>query len=674
MTQRAVLTGSVPDPANTDTGPGRRAGWVTAFRVTTAVPLVAGGVYALVAPGVLGPLGLVMVALLVLVVPVADTLSGRVALVGTAVLGWTPVLWFVPWPFGVDHGALLAAVAAATVAAWAVARPTRTAAKTRWRPVVHPVDAVPPVLGLLTTALLVRFLTTLTPRSALVQLLPGYDNVAHFSMFEMLRTHGATMDRVPSPDSSGWHYSNYPQGFHMVAATTAELAGWTVTSPTEELVVYARCVVLVVVATVVCLAAAVCSVPALRARPVLAALVAFVVVTAAVVGPGATAVPDGFAPFWFAAALVSTVVVLSLGVDPSRLPAVTLALGGAAVGIAYSWAPLLLLAGPAVLAALLRLLRGRGGLVPRRSLVVVAVVVVGTAAAVARVAVSLTRTVGLHRVVTANGGFNPPDPTLLLLVVVLAVVVCVVLTRIPVTGRSGSLLRGARGLGWVVVAGIGTTAVLVVDQLRTTGTVSYYFFKYVEAVELVLVTVVAVGVAALAASLAERGAIGRRRGAGRVARVSAVAGTLVAVPVLLSFGQLAPPATLASHEFGTSAAGPAATRSLTAQQILAAARMDPPGRPTVMLSTITPPRGDMTPALPQQWLLALTETWTNAAEERGNLMQHRVATTGAVAEMATRLLESYPDLVVLVPPVELDAIAAAVDDPALRGRVRAWVG
>lgn len=656
----AVLPGSVASGA---ASPSR------VLRALVAGAVAGAALGSLVGSGVLGPAGLLVLLALIVCAPVATSLSGRLALGGTAVLGWTPLLWWLPWRLDVNHGAVLVGLIGAGVVAWVAGQQDGRLARRRLRPRVRWIDAVAPALALGAAGAMGRWLSVSEPQAALSLLLRGYDNVGHFDMFAMLRTHGASAARLgPAPDGSGWAYADYPQGFHALAATMAGVAGRPVGSAAADLVTYAHAVAVVVVATTLCLAAALCAAPDLRRRPALAAGAAVVVTWTAVAGLGGGTVTDGFAPFWFATALVSTVLALCLGVRPRRLSAHAAAIGGALVGITWSWAPLLLLAVPALAVATgpLRTV----ALDPRRlgrvTLLAVGLVGLATVSVVGTVVMGLIRNVGVEHVVVAVGGISPPEPRRLVTVLVLALLISLTvsrrsLSRVPLRDRG--LLVAARLLGLVVIAGTGSAVALALQQLRATGTLAYYFMKYVTAVEVVLVTVLVLSVCALAAPWLDRPDARAR---------PAYVASVLALAVLMSLA-LSPrpirPALLSDEAPATGVRGTSVARAQLATQILGASELDVDNAVLVVHAP-----GVLTAAaLPETWRLAIRQEWSvTAADRAAELTGTPAATPAEVARQARLILRRDTSARVLVPPAVVEDVRAGLDGPAMELRVTSW--
>lgn len=631
--------------------------------------LVAAAVYGLLRLHVLpGGLNVLVFCAALCLLPTSDFLSRRIALAGTIVLGWTPLLWWFRWPFQVDHGALVAAVVLGALAASGCSRQQSPRQRRIW-PVVRPVDALPLVAGGAAALLLWRWFAVDTPARALALLLPGYDNVAHFSMFEAVARNNAMPDQVGlADDGTPWHYAHYPQGFHALAATLADVAGQDPTGGVQALPTFAHCVGGVVVATTVVLVAALCSLPPLRRRPLVALPAVGLVFSAYLLGPGGTTIADGFAPFWFASALVSIGVLLAVGSVRVVLPLNLAAIGGTLVGVAQSWAPLCLLLLPACAAVA----TPRG--LPRWrapvawwgwTALLTSMVLIG----VARPVLTLAQTVSVREVVSAAGGFSPPEPTRLLLVLALASMSAAgfPLVRRRLTGPAVSRPTGGRiqVLGLVVLVAVLSASCLLIAQIQSRGRPDYYFFKYVLGIEVVLVTLLAIQlVVAGRVVLDGVTSVMLQRAIGLTA--------LLAAPFVVSSSPYAPDL-LDPHRPGTADLRPPASVTALADHILSATREAGSRRGTEVFLAM-PPGGSPQAAYPESWLLALTGTWTVGADRRAAPLVTRVDDPHTAASVAARLLKKEPALVVLVPPVHLEAVRRELSPGRLASRVQTWRG
>ncbi len=105
-------------------------------------------------------------------------------------------------------------------------------------------------------------------REALVVLLPGVDNVAHFQIFTTMRAYGAILTRcLRRPEADRGRFTGYPAGFHSTVASAADLLDPGAGVGPDALALYTRSVAVVIVLGATVLAAAVASLPRLEDRP-----------------------------------------------------------------------------------------------------------------------------------------------------------------------------------------------------------------------------------------------------------------------------------------------------------------------------------------------------------------------------------------------------------------------
>jgi hypothetical protein len=671
---RAAVREVSADAAAVNRPPPRRS---TAARRAAAVLVgaaVGAGCYAVLSSGLLpGRLATCLPLLLVVLTPTAAALAPRVALNGILLLAWAPALWWVPLPWRPDQGALLVAGWVAALVAWSAATPVRT----RLLPVLGS-SAVLVAAATGVTVLAVRaWVFAGSAQGTLAMLLPGYDNSAHFDIFSMMLRQGAMLDSLSRPpDGSSWSLQYYPQGFHALAATFAQLSDPGVTRGPEALVVYAHSVGLLVVTGTAVVVAALCTLPGLRSRPLVAAPAVVAVCALFVWGPGHGSLVDGFANFWLAG--LAGACALVLAVDVRRTPVLRwLAVASALVVVANAWAPLLVVCGPASLAVLTT--GGRRSLPSdARGRVLGAVVVLAACVGGLRAAWMLARVAqqdAVHAVITAAGGITNPSPLPTLGLVPVSVVVFLgfaawLRTSAPEAacqelGTPVATARSAvRRLVLVTCAAVGSLAVLVVLQLRTLHAVSYYFFKYFVGCELVLAPVT-VAVAAMWVALALPTA--------RPGRSWLTASGLLCVVATQCWGsvgwQTLAGATPVWHDRTTEGARlPAAS---VARGVLDAASVDAreAERSEYFAIRASAASGSV---LPATWFHALDGGLTTGQQARFGAFMKPVTGVAQAGEVVERLLSQDPGVRVLVAPEYLDAVRGSLGDRALARRVTTW--
>ena len=633
-------------------GPPARRPTATARRLRGAATGLAAGVA--VAAGwatgaVRGPMALLVVVLVVLAVPTSRHLARRVLLAGCLIAGWLPLLWWVALPLGpLGRSGLLVSGLVGLTAGWAAAGTDPRARLRRVVPQVAVVDLLPPAAVAATAAVLLPWVRPAGPAPALGMLLGGYDHVAHFGMVHQIRATGVTVDGLPPGPQGPWHFATYPQAVHAVLATVEEiLVGPVLRDPGLEVVVFARANGLLVAALAGVLVAAPCALPALRRRPAVVLPAATAMVAVLVLGPGALALRDGFVNFALACVLVVAVAAIAVATPRVPSPLLLAALGGGVVAVAGSWALLLVLALPAAAVVLLPPHRARFR-APRGRWVACAAVVGLTVVGVARSGLVIARTPA-EDVLLTRGGITAPDPGTVLVAVLGCAALCLALTPAS-PGRPA--LRRARAL--VGVPAAGAVAALLVAWMQLAGgpSLTYYFFKLATGVAIVALALSAL-VGALLVARAHPGPAHRGSHPGRAGSRAAVA-VLLAVVALQVFGLAGPDLTrigLPPSAPGVvdlaAARGRAADPPPVAGDLLAAASRQAPGAGPVFFADV-PSTGAIDPRLAAQWYLALTDTWSEAANRTAgelDVVDHSIA---GAADSARRVLRARPDATVLV--------------------------
>lgn len=607
---------------------------------------VAAAVAAVRAVGVLdGHVALLVTFLLVLAVPSSRLGVRRLLLAAGCAAGVLPALWWWDLPLGPVGrvGVLLALLAGGLTGVLLWHGPRAVGARARllvpaWRPVDLAVAATAALAALACRGLL----AVRTGAEALAALLPAWDSSAHVDMVLMLRRAGAVVPSLPDPAvGEAWKFADYPQGYHAVVATTVELLGSaTPGANAAELVLLVRAQGFVLATVAVVLVAGLCALPAAPRRPGAVALGAAGVAGVVLLGPGAAAFASGFPNFVLGCAMTAAAVLLAVTVPRVLAPAPLIALGGLVVGIAHCWVPLLALALPAVALAAVPRHRGgwrtvwRGG--PRAR--VLGVVVALLTAAGVGVALATLRRLRASEVLVIPGGIEVPPAGLMLALVVAAVAV-------PLAARG----RRTPWLALVPAAGLVASAGVAALQLRGAGELSYYFWK------LVLGTVLVATVVLAAALVGHAGSVDavRPAGAARSARWRGAAAVALGCVALLQVHGVTGRST---GELRTTPAEVARAADLLHAADVATAT----GRTDVVYVRGA---GDLHPVSTQQWLLALTGTWTADADARAS----GLVVAGIPADVAGLALAGGAILV--VDAADLPALGLA-DAPA--DRVVSW--
>lgn len=640
-------------------------------RALVAAAVVAGALVLGRSSGVLvGVTGLLVAALLVLLVPTSRDLSRRVLLAGCLLLGWTPLLWWWPLPVaGAGRVTIVLAVVGGALAAW-VGAGARPAARARHLvPRLRAVDLLVPVAVGVAAVVLAPWLRAKSAVQTLGMLLSGYDNSAHFSMVHMIRRYGVTVDALGAPPGgSTWQFDSYPQGFHAVIATIIELVAGPVPGGIgAELTSYSRAVALFVLAVVALLVAGFCALPVLRGRPGRAAPVAAFVTAVLLFGPGAHAIQGGIGNFTQACVLVVAIPLVGVPLTRVWSPLPLAALGGAVVGVASSWVLLLALAAPALLVVLLPLRRRRWSAPPARIVasIVIALAVVGC---LVRIAVVLSR-VQAASPLTLTGGSVPLNLGLAVAAALGTVGACLLLRRAPGPDHPGSGRRArVVALAGVPVAGVLAAVALAVVQIRANGSISYYGFKFMIGLEIVLLLLLVVPVVHL---LGRRGVPApdvRSRVRGFVGSAA------VALALTQVFGLTGPDRTQLGLPPGAEGAKNRAQQlqvlldpPSTADLVDLVDRADRPVPPATFYLDM-PSDGRVDPILAAQWFLSLTDTWTAAANATAVTIGLDGTDARATA-VAGQILRSRPDATVAVPEAYRARLQTALGSPGLAARV-----
>jgi hypothetical protein len=605
-----------------------------------------------------GSAGLLVTALIVLMVPTSRDLCRRVLLAGCLLLGWTPLLWWWDLPVGSFGRASigLALIAGGTLAwvGWSE-RPGRRALLLLPRP--RAVDLMIPLTAGVAMVVLQPWLQMKSATQTLALLMGGWDNVAHFSMVHSIRGTGVTVDELPPPTGGGtWQFFSYPQGFHADVATIIEvMAGPVRGDIAAELLAYSRAVALLVIIVVVMLVAGFCALPALRRRPAVAVPASAFVASIFLLGPG---------NFTLACALVVAIALVAVPAARVITPLALAAIGGAVVGIATSWVLLLVMALPAVLVlvAPFRLRRWRAGPV---AAVAAFLMLLAVAACLARTAEVLSR-VQAESPLTIDGGVIPLNFGLL--------VACALGTvGAAVLVRRGSAAAGVRsrvaGLGFVPLFGAAAATVLIVVQIQTNDKVSYYGFKFMIGMLIVLLAVLVIPVVHLVPRVRQRGLLVTTR--------TVAASTLAALALTQVFGftfdasDVKLPAGAAGVANMVADAKVIQTPPLAAAlpfRLERAARLNPGGIPAHAYYLDVSPDRRISAILAAQWYLSLSDTWTSQSNYVAVGTSFRDNGPDAVAD-ARWVLVTSPDTVVLVPMEYRYTIVKGLNRPEWAKRV-----
>lgn len=603
---------------------------------------------------------------LLLMLPVAKTLSRRLLLTLPVLLGGVPLLWWVPWPaFFPDRGTLVLGAAAGAAAAAAAFRLAGGSVQRSLLPQVRGIDLVPLAAGLAAAFVQWNSLTVRRAEDALSLLSSRWDNASHFDMYFLIRREGQVIPLLPSaPDGSAWSFSDYPQGFHSLLATLAELVHGPSWRPMEaELVSYSILTGVVVVLSTLLVTAGVCSLPAFRRSALIGGPVAVVIACGWSLGPGTVAYMHGYANFFLAVSLAAAAVLLAVSMDRPAMVLPLMAATFAAVGIANNWMPLLAYLPGAIVMLCLPGRRSRWAAAKTQSIGAGMVIVLGLTGAA--VAVYQLASVEVPDIVTAETSFPNFDAGVLWqLLALCAVAYILLLSRSRRQGLSASQQRA----GWSVLAlagGAAATLAMSVIQLVELGTLSYYSMKLMLSLELMALVLAGVAVmhfvdaAGFGRPPAAAGQRGRRRK--RPALYAASAAAMVAASQ--AFGGLVhvPDAGLAGTAPGVSEklAQDSIRESGPSGSVLALlhAVSRNTGEPAMYLTTNT---AQMDPVLAQQWYSALTQTYTEHNWELSWSMFALSEGESGLATAVNDILAEDPGTSIVVDPWNEEALAEAL--------------
>ncbi|MGA9747603.1 MAG: hypothetical protein WBQ50_09150, partial [Nocardioides sp.] len=288
-----------------------------------------------------GQVALALVAGLSLLAPTSSILSRRLLIVSALVLGWIPLVWWLPLDLGrLDRTGLLLAASSAALVGWTCAAPRMSQRARRLIPQVALMDLAPVLAAALTAWLTWPFLSAASgDRTLNILIKSGWDHAAHFGMTHVIRAEGAITPYLgPAPDGQQWVGSNYPQHFHASLAALTELThGSTLRQPVVEVLFYGQALALVAVLIALALTAGVAQLPGLRQRPAWGFPVAALLLAVFVFGPGAVAFSTGWPNFVLAVAVAAMAALLGSSTRTFSLCRLA-ALGGLIIAATHGWA------------------------------------------------------------------------------------------------------------------------------------------------------------------------------------------------------------------------------------------------------------------------------------------------------------------------------------------------
>lgn len=599
---------------------------------------------------------LILLALLMAVTPVGRNLSQRILLSIVTLSGITPLMWWINFknPY-FDRGTVILALAATALTGSIIYGHFRRLPLSRLIPQVHAVDTLP-VLGAIASGWAVHnFLFANSFEKALSLLTRSWDFAPHFNMFSMLRNHGSVIALLPSaPDGSAWSAASYPQGFHALLASLAEIVvGAKPGDVAHESTLFIRLVGLAAILGTLLVLTGLTSLPVFRRHFLVALPFVAIVATAWIVGPGAIPVFEAFPNFGLGVALcVACVAVVQLRRMVSPITA-TSALVLCVTAVAHGWILLLLLCLPSVVVYVCYLLWHRRD-TARRSLWfhvgIGAVAAVGVLSAVWQL-----RRLSAGDVLTTSGGTAMADTGVAVMCIVGNAVVALAFYSRRKVGHLDARRDTLTSLH-VLATPLFATILLVglaIFQLTDGPRVTYYFHKSFLAVELMAIFCTALGAAELWSPLLAR----------HSSRKSFVAASILTSVGATHFFGL-PFTGLSEQGLGPTAQG--AVRVLQQTKILAEA-------PPRLISKLTGMAAmkdsrpfiyvgydeGIDPQLAAQWSLTLQNKWTESNHLAIPLVKPLYQGPSHVPEAIDAILTAKGDMDVVV-------------DPELVPELRAW--
>ncbi|WP_285313367.1 hypothetical protein [Pseudarthrobacter sp. fls2-241-R2A-168] len=622
-------------------------------------------------------LALLLVCLVAL--PVARTVSARIAVTLSVLLGLVPLLWWVPSGFGpLGRGTLVLAAAAGAVAFAAAKGGFKTGAR-RLVPEIAWLDAVPIAAAGLSIWVHFNLLSIRAYDKVLGLLTMNWDNASHFDIFSMQRLYGRVIPLLgASPDGSEWSFQDYPQGFHGIVAIFAELTfGKSAGTPFDELVNYANGSSLVSVLVAVMVLAALASLPAFRRCPVKAFPALMLVAAGWIFGPGSSASLHGFPNFFLAAGLASVAIVLGATMDRPLRPSSLLPFVACVVGVAHNWALLEVLVLGAIVMVLQPWERERWRATRSGYLIASIIVLVGATG----LALAIGQLVGVSTEAVLYGVGGVPIPDLGQLAVILlgtSALAALVFGKAP--GNFGGTQQRLRWSFAGLAAGFVLGCVMALAQLSKGGTLTYYSHKLAIAMCLTGLVTMALAFAAWLEAVRKRGLSGKLAGAATHGRdrssrktfrhapgpTAMVASALAAVAATQVFGFTFPLDALGLPPSSPSAVAMAkefkvldeVPRSIA---MLMSATKDRQGQPAVYVTTRP---AEIDAILAKQWYDGLTATYT----ERGwELSLNMFALSGGpdnLRVVVNKIMKADPSALIVVDPenqAALNHILATLD-------------
>lgn len=583
--------------------------------------------------------------LVLILIPTSRNFSQRILFSLVGLTGAAPIMWWVTGPIDeLNRGSVALAVAAAALAGsasyWLIKRQTlRT-----FLPQLHAVDGLPVLAAFASLWIVQSFLSVRSFEQALLLLTQSWDFAPHFNMYNMIRSHGSVIAVLPAaPDGGPWSAATYPQGFHSLLATLAEVvAGSKAGDIGQELVLFCRLVGVVSVLGTLLVVAGLASLPVLRRNFFVTLPLIAIVATAWIVGPGAIPVFGAFPNFGLGVALcvaIIALVQLRRVIHPALASA---ALIFALIAVAHGWILLLVLCLPSALVYGWHLLQHRTQLGKRLVAFHILLALLGGAALVA--AAWQLHSMSAGEVLTTAGGIALADSGVAVLCIIANAFVALAFYSRRQVGtveaRHGTL-TSLHVLATPLFAAV-LLICLAIFQLVQAGAVTYYFHKSFLAVEILAIVCTVIGAAELWSPLLIE----------RSHRKAFLAASLLTSLGATQFFGL--PFTGLSHQ-GLKPTAHGST-ALLQQTALLGGQMPPWIPKMVAVSRIKQERpfiyvgfnDGFDPLLAAQWSLTLQGKWTNKIEPAIPMIRPMYKGPSKVPNSIDMILKVMPDLDVAV--------------------------
>jgi hypothetical protein len=660
----------------------RTRAWVAVLAGVVAVVVV----LAIGAAGwLVGPGALLAGALAWVFVPTSRRLSSRIAINGAVVLGFSPILFWGPAVRVGNIGVveLLLALAMGLLAVMLVLGP---ATRRRLLPRVDASWWIPVATALFAAWYFWPFLRTRSNSASLAMLIQAFggDNVAHFDMFAMIRSHGTGWLGWGAPtDGSTFAYTTYPQHFHALAAMGADLWAGVPTMGENRAGLYVFGTALVLGVALITLAAAIASNRLLAGIPGLPAISVAAAISVLFLGAGVTNLSFGFPGFVLA--LLGSLIAIVIASSRRRPNAGELAaVGGMLILVAHCWILLAPLAGiPFVLMAFRlpwRAMRARraGLFLP---LGICLIVVASSIYAVVIVLAATSSAGSPQAALGTPGGVAPlPIPVGVSLALAIVALCCAAvgmsMDRRPLLRRS--LFWRSRRSPYVLIGLVAAVALLEASgltaiQLIRAHFISYFQYKLFNGLILVFAVLLAFCVSVWIAEMASRRVIAVRK----AAAATAVALLCAALVVLSGFPtggkQSLAGQAFASDAFRSSLDAAADNPAPGVERLALASALMETG-PCVSPFYLAAASGDFGRGESSQWAMSLSGSWTMRGSEVSNYyFAHDVAqATDPSTELRVLLRQDNERCAIVAPSVRSSLDAGLLD--RYGDRILTWRG